>query len=1049
MWPTFGSRITRRLNGWLLGRSLAKILRTGSAPVAIVTIVPLVADLVRRFQHLNWVYYCVDAFESWPGLDQDALRVTEVELLPMVQQIVASSQVLVERFEAWGFRAALVPHGVDLDTWHVRAGPGAGAPVASRDRPDVVFFGYIDERIDVEVCRAILEHCELCLIGPSERAPQALRQLPGLLLCPTLGQAELAQRAGQADVLVLPYRLTDATRAMQPLKLLEYLACGVPVVASPLPAVIDWTDALDVAATPADFAERVLQCAQAGLSPKQRVERERLSTMSWTSRAEDFLGLLTSRSRAATVLHVRCTDGPGGGPEKTILRSAGYLGAAGYRALAAILHDPQNNEYAQLEAWSRREGAELIPVPDNGPLDYTLVSRMSELCLREGVVIWHGHDYKSNLLGLLVARRVGVHLVSTAHGWVHRTVRTPLYFAIDRWCLRRYQRVIAVSRALGIECLAAGVSSSRLTVIENAIDASHVSPATLAPRPECLHLGAVGRLSPEKGFLDLLEAFRRLFEGGACLQLTIFGEGEQRHELEEFIHMHGLQGQVRLAGFEANKAAIFNELDIYVSSSYREGLPNALLEAMAYGLPIVSTSVGGVPDALTHGVDALLSQAGDVDALHDNLRILIRDRQLQIRFAQAARKRVLEQYSFSQRMDKMTALYDGLLGRSTGQSPASPPRRAPIRILHVFGSFRPGGVELRTVRIMEALGDGFEHTVIALDGKLTAAEWLARPGTVRFLDAPRQRRGIRPLALELRRLVDHERPNLVVSYGWGAFDVPLGLCWSSNCPVVHHEDGFTASELPRLPLRRVLARRLVLPRIAGVVVPSQRLGELARTDWHLRSDQLHIIPNGTPVHPIGHEERSLARKRFGMSDAQPVVLIAGRLAPVKAVDRAIRAAAIGGFTLLVAGDGNQGPRLRALADELGVRSTVHFLGWMTDLRPVRAATDVVLSTSLSEQHPLSVLEAMAAGLPIVSTEVGDVRIMLPSDQHEFLVAVDANPDVIARSVRRLLSSESLRQTLGASNVEQARVHFSQTDMEARYAQLYRNSSLAYSTDLRA
>jgi len=655
MLPSFRSVVARRLNKSLLDRGLRHVLRRHPAPSAVVTTTPLMADLAKRYRHLRWVYYCPDAYDHWPGIDGATFAAMEGDLLRVVDDVIACSRVIYERLERVGHEPHLITHGVDVKVWRTtRENTSALLPRA-------LFWGIADQRLDVKVCLALAETCDLTLIGPHDAAPDPLRAHPRIRWESAVEVKELPRRARNADVLVMPYRICPATQAMQPLKLKEYLATGLPIVSTPLPAVLEWSDALDIAANSEDFAHCVLERAGRPLPSAQVSARERLTEESWRCKAAAFRAVFMTSRTPTVVLDVRCTSGAGGGPEKTILSSSRYLRRRGYESLAAILHDPEDPGFESLQALGLREGCRVLSVPDHGPLDLSLVRRCVELCRHEGVHVWHGHDYKSNLLGLLVRRHFGLHLVTTAHGWVHHTVRTPLYFAIDRWCLRRYDCVIAVSNQLGAECAASGVSPERLHVVENAIEAPPPVPRRSLDSPR-IRIGSVGRLAAEKGFLDLFEAFARLVTDGHDVELQVFGEGPQRSELARWIARRGLGDRVLLRGFEADRSSIFRTFDIFVLSSHREGLPNALLEAMAQALPIVATRVGGVPDAVTHGEHALLVPPRAPRELHTALQVLCLDPTLRARLGDAARVRVEAGYAFDARMTKIADLLDQLCG---------------------------------------------------------------------------------------------------------------------------------------------------------------------------------------------------------------------------------------------------------------------------------------------------------------------------------------------------------------------------------------------------
>src|SRR5438067_1964725 len=145
------------------------------------------------------------------------------------------------------------------------------------------------------------------------------------------------------------------------------------------------------------------------------------------------------------VLETRVVAGSGGGPDKTILNSPRFLTAAGYRMLCAYMHPPGDPGFEQLRHRAAALDAPLLSVPDRGPWDCAVIGRLLHICRRERVSIWHGHDYMSNALGLLLRSFWPMRLVTTLHGWVKHTRRTPLYYRVDELCLPHYEAVISVS----------------------------------------------------------------------------------------------------------------------------------------------------------------------------------------------------------------------------------------------------------------------------------------------------------------------------------------------------------------------------------------------------------------------------------------------------------------------------------------------------------------------------------------------------------------------------------------------------------------------------
>jgi glycosyltransferase involved in cell wall biosynthesis len=176
--------------------------------------------------------------------------------------------------------------------------------------------------------------------------------------------------------------------------------------------------------------------------------------------------------------------------------------------------------------------------------------------------------------------------------------------------------------------------------------------------PGRLLIGAVGRLSPEKGFDLLIQAVAAMIDAGLDLELWIAGDGEERQRLEAQAAATGHGDRIRLLGFRADTVALFESLDLFCLSSLREGLPNVVLEAMAMEVPVVATRCGGIDAFGRDGVDMLTVEAGSVDALADGLRRLAGDAATRLRLARAARRRIEDEFSFRRRMDRMTEVYD-------------------------------------------------------------------------------------------------------------------------------------------------------------------------------------------------------------------------------------------------------------------------------------------------------------------------------------------------------------------------------------------------------
>jgi glycosyltransferase involved in cell wall biosynthesis len=376
------------------------------------------------------------------------------------------------------------------------------------------------------------------------------------------------------------------------------------------------------------------------------------------------------------VLHLRTVSGKGGGPEKTLLNSPRFLRGA-YELRLAYIRPAVDPDY-DLPARARRLGVDLVDIPERGPVDPRTLWRLAGAIRQFRPAILHAHDYKTDILAVLLGRLLRVPVVmTTLHGYVTRGGRLEIYYWLDRWALRRMDHVVAVSPDLHGLVAGLGIPPGRCSLVENAIDAAEyrragpiaAAKARLGLDPDRLVVGAVGRLSPEKGFDVLIRSAGRLRAAGLDVAVIIAGEGRQRGDLRALAEGLGLGDRVHLLGHRADTVGLYEAMDAFALSSLREGLPNALLEAMALEVPVVATRVAGVPRLVEDGLSGLLVDPGAEDDLTRALARLLGDPGLRARLGVQGRATVEARYSFEARMRKIRAIYDDLLGRASPGPP--------------------------------------------------------------------------------------------------------------------------------------------------------------------------------------------------------------------------------------------------------------------------------------------------------------------------------------------------------------------------------------------
>lgn len=688
MLPGVGNRWLRYINRQLVTSRLRRELRRlDMARPTILTTLPYMSWLIRGLPRSALVYYCTDDYSHWPGADRQTLQQADRDLSREADLILAASEALYEQHAGAG-RCEYFPHGVDCAHFAQAQEPGAiPEDLASLPRPRIGFFGLIYEKLDFQLLTGVAKRCpnaSVVMIGPVTFCPPEFAALPNVHLLGKKLYEQLPAYIAGLDVLLLPYVKDDPMiRQSGPLKLRECLASGKATVSVDVPEVRAFQPHVRIGVSQEAFIFEVGQALKEGDDPSRaRARQERVAQDGWDRRADGLRSHLALLRRSTLtlresngkemrprILHLRTVCGRGGGPEKTLLNSPRFLSDA-YRLRLAYIR-PEGDSHYDMPERAREMGADLIDIPERGPADPRTLWRLMREVREFPPDILHGHDYKTNVLAVVLGRAFRIPVMTTLHGYVTRGGRLEMYYSLDRWALRQMDHIVAVSEDLQEFACKLGVPHSRCSLIENGIDAEQcvrrrpvsAAKANLGINPNRLVLGAVGRLAREKGFTLLIRAVHELLADGYDAELLIVGEGEQRTELEDLIAELGRQDRIRLVGHRRDLAELYEAMDIFVLSSLREGLPNVVLEAMAMEVPVLATRVAGIPRLIEHGQNGVLVAPGELDALVHEIKVLLDDRALRSRLADNARQTVLRHYSFQRRMDKIRALYDRLTRR--------------------------------------------------------------------------------------------------------------------------------------------------------------------------------------------------------------------------------------------------------------------------------------------------------------------------------------------------------------------------------------------------
>ncbi|UIP06273.1 glycosyltransferase family 4 protein [Erythrobacter sp. SDW2] len=366
----------------------------------------------------------------------------------------------------------------------------------------------------------------------------------------------------------------------------------------------------------------------------------------------------------------------------------------------------------------------------------------------------------------------------------------------------------------------------------------------------------------------------------------------------------------------------------------------------------------------------------------------------------------------------------------------------PVRFLHLHSTFSAGGKELRCVQLINAFGPGVEHSIVSgVPGATGAAQHIAKSARVRFPDGFPSLQG-KPWPWRLHRLAQAMKGyDLVLTYNWGAMDAVMAHTLFSGPldlpPLVHHSDGFNEDEQFGLKPSRNLYHKLALGKTHRLVVPSQTLEAIALEVWEQPFGRVANIPNGIDTMAFAKTPARNALPGLKKGDGELWVGTLAGLRPVKNLPRLVRAFAAmpEPWKLVIVGEGPEEATIRAEAGRLGIAARVLLPGFAPNPSRYVGLFDIFALSSNSEQFPISVVEAMAAGLPVVAPAVGDIANMV-AEENTALVSQPGDEAALEQALLSLAADPDRRVAIGAANRLLARARYDESAMIAAYRRLY-------------
>jgi glycosyltransferase involved in cell wall biosynthesis len=372
-------------------------------------------------------------------------------------------------------------------------------------------------------------------------------------------------------------------------------------------------------------------------------------------------------SQKPSVLHLISSSGFLGA-EHILIELASHANLSGLDVTIGVFENSRNPNY-ELVNVARKQGLEVKIFPCEGRFDRNTVKMIRDYIKRSDINLLHSHNYKSNFFAwIALSSQKSVKWVITNHG---RRLGQMLflYHFINILIMRRADKVIAVSEEIAFEMKKQGISEKKIILIHNGVDFdkfTNIKTTDELRRSFGFNgtskiVGTVASLSPEKGHVYLLKAARQVIEKCPECCFLIVGDGGQRQILEEKTSHLGLMEKVLFTGSRKDVPEILSILDVFVLPSLKEGLPMALLEAMASKVPVIATSVGAIPMVVEDGMSGMLIPPKNSDAIAEAINTMLSDGNSAKEMALRGFEKVRDHYSSKHMAEKYLTVYKDLL----------------------------------------------------------------------------------------------------------------------------------------------------------------------------------------------------------------------------------------------------------------------------------------------------------------------------------------------------------------------------------------------------
>jgi len=697
--PLYKYTLVRWINRLILKFVIKRFLRKqGIADFIQWSSCPSSANMVNALGEKANIYYIGDEFSEFTQFDQGLVGKLERRLLIGADLLLVVSDQLAKTKAQFNPLVIKIPHGCDYAHFaqtQVFAENDIPSDLQNIPNPRIGYYGLIRDWFEFDMLHNIFgSHPEwsLTLIGPSDTDTSKISSLPNVHLLGPKPYTELPKYLRGFDVCIIPYRKTEITINANPLKLLEYLSSGKPVVTTDLPSVYPYRDGLIITSSPAEF-EAGIQKALGECESRKCHTRMRLAEAnSWQSRVDKIESIFDShiypffeKRQPSKNIQIRNED-YSQKPKPVVMHLIAAMNIAGAEKVVLNLLsqskicpfdlrvtsfvrgiDGGGTEFLKAAAGC---GAKIDRIQTYHRWDFRDVGHLLRIIKRHNVAIIHSHGYKSDISGVIASKLTGVPIIATAHGFTGADANLRFNENLGRFFLRFANTILPVSENIREKLAYSGVPENKINIVPNAVDFDYFRGAPNSDFRKCwgvrrheILIGSAGRLSVEKAHINLIKALGKLSpDARANLKIVIAGTGPQEQNIRDEADRIGISEKLIFAGFIEDMRSFYQALDIFCLPSLTEGLPLTILEAAASCRAIVASKVGSIGNMIDHSTDGFIVAAGDIEGLSDSLQHLISSPQLRESFGLRLRDKLSRNYDIQPWAHKIFGIYGQFVG---------------------------------------------------------------------------------------------------------------------------------------------------------------------------------------------------------------------------------------------------------------------------------------------------------------------------------------------------------------------------------------------------